>query len=298
MESLGRFLKRSSHINNEQRFEKIVVGKDYLGTASEEWFDARTTPFRSEEKLDRKPAWKLTSEKREQKPSGGPPPSTQSGEPSSTNSSASQKASGSNGKQRQSAQKLPAESVDEMVSTLMKFYRLGEEIVPLLVTLTKMGEEWSRTSIPSACESGPHPSPKPVPEQGEEGKSTIPALSAGPEDDPKLTQEVPNLTSDELQCKTPATMETDEESAPTPSTSLSNGSNGPGSQPPRQLKPEDPGFSSFKELCSTQGMLRRPTGIGEHDVCDGINDDATLQYVPSYCWKLACSFATICLTSS
>ena len=297
MESLSRYLKRSSRTNNENRFEKVVVGKDYLGTASEEWFDARTTPFRSEENLDRKPAWKLTSGQRDRKSSGGPPPSTEPGESSSTNPSAPQSTSNLSGKQSQSAQKPPAESVDEMVSVLMKFYRLGEELVPLLVTLTKMGEEWSRTSVPSTNESGHHPLPKPVSEQGEEEKATIPASSAEIEQDIKLTLEASNAAGDESQCKTPATMET-EESAPTPSTSLSNGSNGHSGQPPRQSQPEDPGFSSFKETCSTQGLLRRPTGIGEHDVCDGINDEATLQYVPSCCLKFACSFATICLTSS
>ena len=298
MEFLGRHLKRSSRTNDEQRFEKVVVGKDYLGTMSEEWFDAPTTPFRSAEKLDKKPESKTASERREQKRSGGTPPSSEPGEPSSVDSSAAQSTSRMKGKQRQPVQKSPAEKADEMIPILMKLYRLGEEIVPLLMTLAKMGEEWSRMSAPSTSDSRQYPWPKPVPEPGQERKATAPASSAGTDDDTQLTPTASNAAGDESRSKTPAATETDEDSDLTPSTSLSSGSNGHGSRPSRRSQPEDPGFSSFKKICSTEGMLRRPKGIGEHDVCDGINDEATLQCVPKCCWEFQCSFASICLTSS
>ena len=283
MEFLGRHFKRSSRTNDEQRFEKVVVGKDYLGTMSEEWFDAPTTPVSSEEKLSKKPASRTASQRREQKRSGGPTPSTEPGEPSNTDSTASPSTSKMKGKQRQSVQKSPAEKADEMIPILMKLYRLGEEIVPLLMTLAKMGEEWSRISAPSTGDSRQNAWPMPVPEQGREKKATRPASSAGTDDDTQLTPTASNAAGDESRSKTPITTETDEDSDLTPSTSLSNGSNGHSSQSPRHSQPEDPGFSSFKKICSTEGMLRRPKGMGEHDVCDGINDEATLQYVPSCC---------------
>lgn len=47
----------------------------------------------------------------------------------------------------------------------------------------------------------------------------------------------------------------------------------------RRSTQEDSAFNSFKRLCDAHGLLKRPTGLGEHDVVDGINDEATLQYV-------------------
>ena len=44
---------------------------------------------------------------------------------------------------------------------------------------------------------------------------------------------------------------------------------------------EDSAFDSFKSLCEVHGLLKRPAGLGEHDVVDGINDEATLLYVQS-----------------
>lgn len=44
----------------------------------------------------------------------------------------------------------------------------------------------------------------------------------------------------------------------------------------KQPSHEVAAFNSFRRLCSTQGLLKRPLGIGKHDVPDGINDDATL----------------------
>ena len=42
---------------------------------------------------------------------------------------------------------------------------------------------------------------------------------------------------------------------------------------------EDSAFNSFKRLCDVHGLLKRPEGLREHDVIDGINDEATLLYV-------------------
>ena len=47
----------------------------------------------------------------------------------------------------------------------------------------------------------------------------------------------------------------------------------------RRSTQEDSAFNSFKRLCDVHGLLKRPEGLGEHDVVDGINDEATLLYV-------------------
>lgn len=47
----------------------------------------------------------------------------------------------------------------------------------------------------------------------------------------------------------------------------------------RRSTQEDSAFNSFKRLCDAHGLLKRPTGLSEHDVVDGINDEATLLYV-------------------
>ena len=47
----------------------------------------------------------------------------------------------------------------------------------------------------------------------------------------------------------------------------------------RRSTQEDSAFNSFKRLCDAHGLLKRPTGLGEQDVVDGINDEATLLYV-------------------
>ena len=44
----------------------------------------------------------------------------------------------------------------------------------------------------------------------------------------------------------------------------------------RRSTQEDSAFNSFKRLCDAHGLSKRPTGLGEHDVVDGINDEATL----------------------
>ena len=46
----------------------------------------------------------------------------------------------------------------------------------------------------------------------------------------------------------------------------------------RRSTQEDSAFNSFKRLCEAQGLLKRPAGLGENDVIDGINDEATLLY--------------------
>ncbi len=47
----------------------------------------------------------------------------------------------------------------------------------------------------------------------------------------------------------------------------------------RRSTQEDSAFNSFKRLCEAHGLLKRPVGLGEHDVVDGINDEDTLLYV-------------------
>ena len=48
----------------------------------------------------------------------------------------------------------------------------------------------------------------------------------------------------------------------------------------RRSTQEDSAFNSFTRLCEAHGLLKRPSGLEEHDVVDGINDEATLLYVP------------------
>lgn len=49
----------------------------------------------------------------------------------------------------------------------------------------------------------------------------------------------------------------------------------------RRSTQEDSAFNSFKRLCEAHGLLKRPSGLSEDDVVDGINDEATLLYVLS-----------------
>lgn len=44
----------------------------------------------------------------------------------------------------------------------------------------------------------------------------------------------------------------------------------------RRSTQEDSAFNSFKRLCEAHDLLKRPAGLDEHDVLDGINDEATL----------------------
>lgn len=48
----------------------------------------------------------------------------------------------------------------------------------------------------------------------------------------------------------------------------------------RRSTHEDTAFNSFKRLCEAHGFLKGSAGLGEHDVVDGVNDEADLLYVP------------------
>ena len=61
--------------------------------------------------------------------------------------------------------------------------------------------------------------------------------------------------------------------------SASTKSDATGKPVKRRSTQEDSAFNSFKRLCEAHGLLKRPAGLGEHDVADGINDEATLLYV-------------------
>ena len=274
MEFLSRHLKRSSRTNDEQRFEKVMVGKDYFGTMKEEWFDAPTTPFRSEEKLGETSESKSTPKESKHRQSGAPTPSTEPGESSATNSSIPKSRNRPKGKERQSVQTSSAGKPDELIPILTKLYRLGEELVPLLVSLAKIGEEWSHMSSSSPHKQNPYPWPDAS--LGDKQAMT-PASTTSTDDDGQLTPTASSPTANESRSKTPASTDTEENSAPTPSTSVSNATEEENGPSPRQSEEEDTGFGSFRKMCSKDGLLRRPTGIGEHDVCDGINDDATLR---------------------
>ena len=58
--------------------------------------------------------------------------------------------------------------------------------------------------------------------------------------------------------------------------SASTKSDAAGESIQRRSTQEDSAFNSFKRLCDVHGLLKRPTGLGEQDVIDGINDEATL----------------------
>lgn len=273
MEFLGRYLKRSSRTNDEQRFEKVMIGKDYFGTRREEWFDARTTPFHSEEKLGEASGLKSTLKESRHRRSEAPAPSTEPRESSARNSSAHQSKSTLKGKQRQSAQTSSAEKAEELIPILMKLYRMGEELVPLLVTLAKIGEEFSHMSSTTPHQQYPHPWPE---SNLGDRKAMAPASSTSMDNHGHLMPTASKPVGNESCAKTSASTDT-EDSAPTPSTSVSNTTEEENKCSHRLSEAEDTDFSLLKNICSREGLLRRPTGIGEHDVCDGINDDATLR---------------------
>ena len=251
-----------------------MIGKDYFGTMKEEWFDAPTTPFRSEEKLGETSGSNSTSKGSKHRRSGAPTPSTEPGESSATNSSVYQNKSRPKGKERQPVQTSSAGKTDELLPILTKLYRLGEELVPLLASLAKLGEEWSHMSSSSPHKQHPHPWPD---SRLGDKQAMKPASTTSTDDDGQLTPTASNPAANDSRSKTPASTDTEENSAPTPSTSVSNATEEEDGASRRQSEEEDTGFGSFRKVCSKEGLLRRPTGIGEHDVCDGINDDATLR---------------------
>ena len=70
-------------------------------------------------------------------------------------------------------------------------------------------------------------------------------------------------------------------------------SDGAGKPIKRRSTQEDSAFNSFKRLCEAHGLLKRPAGLGEHDVDDGINDEATL-----LCVSFHSSNQTLCAPCS
>ena len=250
-----------------------MIGKDYFGTTKEEWFDAPTTPFHSEEKLGEASGSKLTLKESKHRRLGAPAPSTEPGESSTRNSSAHQSKSTLKGKQRLSAQTSSAEKAEELVPILMKLYRMGEELVPLLVTLAKIGEEWSHMSSTTPHQQNPHPWPE---SNLGDRKAMAPASSTSMDNHGHLTPAASSPAGNESRAKTSTSTDT-EDSAPSPSTSVSNTTEEENKRSHRQSEAEDTDFGLLKNICSREGLLRLPTGIGEHDVCDGINDDATLR---------------------
>ena len=41
-------------------------------------------------------------------------------------------------------------------------------------------------------------------------------------------------------------------------------------------------YGEFRERCAATGLLERPVGLGESDVPDGVNDDLTILYAPTF----------------
>lgn len=273
MEFLGRCLKRPSRTNDEQRFEKVMIGKDYFGTMKKEWLDAAANPFHSEEKLVEASGSKSSLNGSQHRRSEAPTPSTEPRESSARNPSAHQSKSTPKGKERQSAQTSSAESAEDLIPILIKLYRMGEELLPLLATLVKIGEEWSNTTSTTPHQHHPHPWPES--NLGNE-KAMASAPSTSMDNHDHLTPTASKPAGDESRAGTSASTDM-EDSAPTPSTSVRNTTEEEDKCPHPQSEAEDTGFGLLKNICSREGLLRRPTGIGEHDVCDGINDDATLR---------------------
>ncbi|KAL8827998.1 MAG: hypothetical protein Q9191_002848 [Dirinaria sp. TL-2023a] len=272
MDFLGRYLKRFSRTNDEQRFEKVMIGKDYFGTKKEEWFDAATTPFHSEEKLGETSGSKSTLKESKHRRSEASAPSTEPKESSARDSSAHQSKSTLMGEQRQPTQTSSAEKADELIPILIKLYRLGEELVPLLVALAKIGEEWSHMS-PTPHQQYPHPWPE---SNLGDREAMVPGSSTSMANHGHLTPTASKPAGNVSRAKTSTSTDT-EDSAPTPSTSLSRTTEEENKLSHPQSEAEDADFGLLKSICSREGLLRRPAGIGEHDVSDGINDDATLR---------------------
>lgn len=41
-------------------------------------------------------------------------------------------------------------------------------------------------------------------------------------------------------------------------------------------------YREFRERCAASGLLERPVGLRESDVPDGVNDDVTILYAPTF----------------
>lgn len=50
----------------------------------------------------------------------------------------------------------------------------------------------------------------------------------------------------------------------------------------KQSSQKKAAFNSFRSLCPAKGLLKRPVGIDDEDVPEGIYDDGTLLCVPPY----------------
>ena len=278
---LGRHLGLPFHGKNAQRLEKVAVGKDYLGTMSDEWFDVAATPAHSESKssinaMSVAPSAAGSIQRRSMA-------SSQPGEPSAANVVGSEQRSKQKGKQRQfklaPSRSPSADKVQEVMPVLVRLFQLGEELVPLLVSLAKMGEEWSRTEAASNGKQEQRQWPASTSAKSRDMKSSSETVSAGRQGDAELTPTASHAAADDLRSKSPISTGTERNSALTPSTSRSNETNTKSTPLESQSGGDDTEFDSFKRLCSTHGSLRHPIGLGVHDVCDGINDEPTLRQV-------------------
>ena len=106
---------------------------------------------------------------------------------------------------------------------------------------------------------------------------------------PEVEKKMPSSSSRSFPLDRQSSKKTQEAAPPSPppsenskksiKSSASTKSGATGKPIERRSTQEDSAFNSFKRLCEAHGLLQRPAGLGEHDVVDGINDEATLLYV-------------------
>lgn len=287
---LGRLLGRSSGIMNEQGLEKVIIGQDYFGKLGEEFFDAPT-------EQPKKTAQGPTANRRQNLPAAKASSSGLKAK-SPTKPVAPENEISKSGK-RISLERIPSSDVlGDILPVLVNLTKVGEELLPLLKTLTRQEEDFHHTTQPGADR-------KKVPSQALASsdqtrektalKKTI--LIKGNEasspssvsSNARVKGSEPRISASMERSEGSPTSTTASQATPrTPTNSLSTESDPQKKALQRRSTQEEAAFSSFKRLCAAHGFLKRPAGIGEQDVCDGINDEATLRYVCSYhCGQLS-----------
>ncbi|MCJ1479454.1 hypothetical protein MMC13_008140 [Lambiella insularis] len=282
MEVLRRLSRLSFRIKDERTFESVIVGKDYLGKTGEKHFDVLTSTGKSEGKGREDASSHLACTKQnghgtsdtgvavadsgETKGNLGRGPSTLEGLETRTES------------KRTKVQAPSADNLKDLLPVLVKLSEIGEELIPILKALSEMGETRPRLIV------GPANSDKALPSESMRSDRTAASTAISRKSSTKTEEHSPlppvpsRRTAARTRSKTPTASTARRDSSLNLTTSMSNESDTNNTGLTRWSPQEEAAFTSFQKLCSTHGLLKRPSGIGEHDVCDGINDQATLRY--------------------
>jgi len=282
---LGRFREYWPWTKEEQQFDKVMIGENYCGKLRDEWSDAPSDPLESIDMM--KSDKKTKSSSRSRKPVFTEVSSIDKERTVRFKSAAAEGPKSKEGERKFPVQRSSHEDVNDLRSVLDSLARLGEELIPLLLTLSKMGEEMYGATAASHHQAGEALSTSTSAIEAAKRPAATPTSSTQSERGSSNTITESNKNTNKSRSNPSASRKSSQDSSttssmthatpPTPTTSSSNGSAAPSSQLSKGSTQEEVAFGAFKRLCAIHGLLKRPVGTGEHDVCDGINDEATLR---------------------